>query len=172
MPHETFNSQPEHADASSPLVIVSFQLGPQQYGLPVSAVREVVRLPALIGLAGTGPALCGLLNLRGHYLPVLDGRILIGEPSSCGLDSQVVIVGGAQPEVGLLVDRVNAVAAFPHASRAALQPGLAGPLLAGVIDTSHDTIVLVAPATLVGLAADAQTVIAQHDTMEDIHTNA
>ena len=46
--------------SASPSLIVSFWLGPQQYGLPLEAVREVVRLPALVTLAGAVPALCGL----------------------------------------------------------------------------------------------------------------
>ena len=73
----------EHSAESA--LIVSFRLGSQQYSLPVAAVCEVVRLPALVTLVGAAPALCGLLNLRGLYLPVFDGRLLIGEEAGYDL---------------------------------------------------------------------------------------
>ena len=80
-------------------LIVSFRLGSQQYSLPVAAVCEVVRLPALVTLVGAAPALCGLLNLRGLYLPVFDGRLLVGEAAGYDLSKQIVIVGRARPEL-------------------------------------------------------------------------
>jgi purine-binding chemotaxis protein CheW len=88
------------------MVVVLFQLGDQQYGLPLTVVHEIVRLPALIMLAGAPPALCGLLNLRGRHLPVLDGRVMVGEPALYALSSQLVIAGRGKPELGLLVDQV------------------------------------------------------------------
>src|SRR5215208_237074 len=102
--------------ASSPTtqqdaLIETFQLEHQRYGLALEVVREIVRLPALIMLAGAPPALCGLLNLRGQHLPVLDGRVLVGECSQYDLSSQIVIAGRAQPELGILVDQVNEVCA-------------------------------------------------------------
>jgi chemotaxis signal transduction protein len=90
-------------------LIVTFQLGHQHYGLPLAVVHEIVRLPALTQLAGAPPALCGLLNLRGQHLPVLDGRVLVGEPALYDLANQIVIAGRGQPEFGLLVDQVHDV---------------------------------------------------------------
>ncbi len=91
------------------MIVVLFRLGNQQYGLPLAVVHEIVRLPALIMLAGAPPALCGLLNLRGQHLPVLDGRVLVGEPALYDLNSQIVIAGRDRPELGLLVDQVHDV---------------------------------------------------------------
>ncbi|MFL5805593.1 MAG: chemotaxis protein CheW [Roseiflexaceae bacterium] len=91
------------------MIVVLFQLGNQQYGLPLAVVHEIVRLPALIMLAGAPPALCGLLNLRGQHLPVLNGRVLVGEPALYDLNSQIVIAGRGWPELGLLVDQVHDV---------------------------------------------------------------
>ena len=84
-------------------MIVTFQIAYQQYGLALDVALEIVRLPALIALVGAPPELCGLLNLRGQYLPVLDGRALIGEPSLYDLNSQIIIAGRDKPELGLLV---------------------------------------------------------------------
>lgn len=138
------------------LVIVSFWLGPQQYGLPVASVREVVRLPALIALTDPAPGLCGLLNLRGYYLPVLDGRVLVGEAPHYDLSTQIIIVGHARPKLGLLVDQVNGVATFARAALAPIQRGLATSLLKGVISGDEGPLIVLDLAVLVGLAAEGQ----------------
>jgi chemotaxis signal transduction protein len=137
------------------MVIVSFRLGPQIYGLPINAVREVVRLPALIALAGAPPALCGLLNLRGAYLPVLDGRALVGEPSHFDLSSQVLMVGYARPELGLLVDLVDGVSTGDWHTHTPLQRAMAAPLLNGIIRGEHGDTLLMSPTDLAALVADA-----------------
>jgi chemotaxis signal transduction protein len=157
METRTIFSAQQHVDiADAPLTIVSFQLGPQQYGLPIEAVREIVRLPALIALAGAPPALCGLLNLRGFYLPVLDGRVLVGEIPHYTLNSQIMLIGHSRPKLGLLVDRVERVTAFPRASRTPIQRGVAAPLLDSVIDDQQGAIILLDLAVLAALAAEGQ----------------
>jgi purine-binding chemotaxis protein CheW len=135
--------------------IVRFQLGPQQYGLPVEAVREVVRLPALIALAGVAPELCGLLNLRGLYLPVFDGRILIGETAEYDLSRQIIIVGRARPELGLLVDQVDGVIELAGAGQAELQRPVASPLLDSLVDVDNRAVMLLSVTALLALAAEA-----------------
>lgn len=144
--------------STSSLVIVSFWLGPQQYGLPVEVVREVVRVPALVALAGAAPTLCGLLNLRGDYLPVLDGRMLMGETPRYELSDQILIVGDAQPQLGLLVDQVNGVATFALADCTPIRPGVAATLLDSLINSEQGAIILLNLAALTVLAAEGQLV--------------
>lgn len=145
-----------NAETASALLIVSFRLGPQQYGLPIEAVREVVRLPSLTALAGAPPTLCGLLNLRGSYLPVLDGRALVGEPSHCDLGSQIIVVGRAQPQLGLLVDQVDQVARFDQSACTRLKRGVAMALLETVVETSTGSLLMISLAELEALAADSR----------------
>ena len=40
-----------HAASQDGILTVTFQIANQQYGLPVTLVREIVRLPALVPLA-------------------------------------------------------------------------------------------------------------------------
>ena len=147
--------------ANNPLLVVTFDLGSQQYGLPVAAVREVVRLPDLIVMAGASEALCGLLNLRGQYLPVLDGRLLVGAPANYDLMNQIIIVGdsageNAVPTLGLLVDRVLVVGAYSHTRHAAIVKGTAAPVLGSVIDDDQGPVVLLDWAELLALVPATQ----------------
>jgi purine-binding chemotaxis protein CheW len=122
-------------------LMVTCRLGPQHYGLPIEAVREVVRLPALLSLAGAPPYVCGMLNMRGNYLPVLDGRILIGEPATYDLSNQVILAGHDTPEVGLLVDEVLEVQTLDLSRWTPLHHQAAS-FLQGVINTARGSVVL------------------------------
>jgi purine-binding chemotaxis protein CheW len=122
-------------------LMVTCRLGPQHYGLPIEAIREVVRLPALLSLAGTPPYVCGMLNLRGGYLPVLDGRTLVGAPAQYSLSNQVIIAGHDTPEIGLLVDEVLEVATL-DLNRWTPVGHQAAAFLQGVINTSKGSIIL------------------------------
>ena len=136
-------------------LIVSFRLGSQQYSLPVAAVCEVVRLPALVTLVGAAPALCGLLNLRGLYLPVFDGRLLIGEEAGYDLSKQIVIVGRARPELGVIVDQVHGVVRRGGVSSAPLARPLAGSLIESVCEADHGSIIGISLMALLALGTEA-----------------
>jgi chemotaxis signal transduction protein len=140
-------------------LIVSFRLGSQQYGLPIAVVCEVVRLPALVTLVGAAAALCGLLNLRGLYLPVFDGRVLLGEAADYDLSKLIMIVGRVGPELGLLVDQVHGVGPRGGVSSAALTHPLAGALIDSVCEAAHGSdhgsIICLSPAALLALATEA-----------------
>jgi purine-binding chemotaxis protein CheW len=134
------------------ILTVTFRIGRQLYGLPVAAVLEVVRLPALVNVAGAPPALVGLLNLRGRYLPILSGHVLVGAPPRYDLDSQIVIAGQPSAELGLLVDQVGEVTALPAQRLVPLGQGAAAPFLQGVIDTEEGSLLLFNIAELRALA--------------------
>lgn len=132
-------------------VFVTFQIAYQHYALPLSVVREVVRLPALVPLAGSPPTLCGLLNLRGQYLPILDGRILMGEQAIRDLTNQILIVGREQPEVGLLVDQVQEIFTLPTSQIRPINRSDIAPFLTSVSDLAGVSILLFDPEALLAM---------------------
>ena len=93
-------------------LVVTFKVGRQTYALPLGVVLQVVRLPALTVVPDAPPTLCGLINLRGTFLPVLNGRVVLGEPSAVNLACQVIVMGNGTPTFSLLVDEVDAVRRF------------------------------------------------------------
>jgi purine-binding chemotaxis protein CheW len=127
-------------DTTTSLVI--FQIAHQQYALVLDAVLEVVWLPALVALAGAPPTLCGLLNLRGRYLPVLSGRALVGEPVTYDLSNQIVIAGHGQPELGLLVDHVRDVCMIGAQQIAPIGRADVAPFLTSVFDQAEEAVLV------------------------------
>jgi purine-binding chemotaxis protein CheW len=97
------------ASLPAPFLAVSFSIAGQMYGIAVAQVHEIVSVPALLPIGGAPAYLPGMLNLRGLFLPVLDGRALVDAPAQLDLSNQVVILGAAAPEFGLLVDQAHVV---------------------------------------------------------------
>ncbi len=136
------------------LLAVTFSLAEQRYALPLDAVLQVVRLPALTAVAGAPPMICGLLNLRGLFLPVLDGRVLVGAEPAYSLDSCVIILAQyGQPALGLLADTVEAVRSFSPKSLSAVTHGSA--FIAGVSPDDEGGTILIDPEALHRIAAGA-----------------
>ena len=102
---------------------VVFSLAGAEYGLPVAAVREVLRRPDVITPLPNAPDfVSGVLTLRGEVLPLVDQRRLLHLPAAGGeaaaglARGRVVVVGrdGADAaRVGLLVDGLSGLVTIP-----------------------------------------------------------
>jgi purine-binding chemotaxis protein CheW len=138
-------------DLAHAALVVTFQIAQQRYALPVEVVCEIIRIPALAALAGAPPTLCGLLNLRGQFLPALDGRALVGEPIECDLNSQIVIAGSKRPQLGLLVDQVSDVRSVPAGRLVPISRADVAPFLAGVFEQDGESVLVFDLAALLTL---------------------
>jgi purine-binding chemotaxis protein CheW len=103
---------------------VVFLLGGERYGLPITAVQEVVRRPASLTRVPMAPDfVAGVMNLRGVVLPVISQAHRFGTAGpAAGGRVMVVRIGGLM--AGLAVDAVTEILNLDPAS---LQPA---PLLA------------------------------------------
>lgn len=107
-------------DTAAEEQILLFTLGGDEFGLPVGAVREVVRRPEQLTRLPRAPAFVeGIMNLRGQVLPVIDQRRRFGAAHDDGARKPVLVVTIGDTQAGFVVDRVTRVASVPAA---ALQP--------------------------------------------------
>lgn len=136
------------AESSLPdtILLVTFSMEHQWYGLPLASVLQVIRLPALLTLAGAPPILCGMLNLHGQYLPVLSGRSLVNLPQEYAVNNQILIVGHMQspgvPCFGLLVDQVHDVYTSHRTQFTPLARHTAAAFLRGVFQIQERSVLL------------------------------
>jgi chemotaxis signal transduction protein len=142
------------AASEQAITLVTLHIGQQLYGLHVAAVREIVRLPALTALAGTSPITCGLLNVRGQYVPVLDGCALVGEPSHYDLSSQIVLAGREKPELGLLVEQVSDVWTIAARQIVPIRQTDAAAFLSSVVERAGRSVLLFDLDALLALRPD------------------
>jgi purine-binding chemotaxis protein CheW len=116
---------------------LAFFLDQECYGVPISAVREIVRVPLFTEVPRSGPDLLGVINLRGEVLPVYDLKLRLrlqaapakvagpeAMPEALPRGARVLVLrGGDQGDVGVLVDGVSEVVRFPDRE---LEPAPAG----------------------------------------------
>lgn len=92
--------------------LVTFCLNREHFAFPMAAVREIIRVPEVVRVPLSPPALEGLANLRGQMLPVVNlRRALRFQPIPNDSATRVVVVEeeGAHGIVGFVVDRVSRV---------------------------------------------------------------
>ena len=117
---------------------VVFRLGAEEFGLPIDAVDEVVRMPDQIARLPKAPKfLEGVVNLRGAVVPVIDQRRRFGMPAGEEtVRRRLVVVRTGAHRAGLIVDSVSEVLRTSE-DEIAPAPALTGesdPLVQGVVN--------------------------------------
>lgn len=87
---------------------VSFMVEGRAYGIPIGAVREIIRWTRVTPLPRQPIHSRGVLNLRGTIVPVYDLRARLSGALTEATDSHVVVIAtmGGQT-LGILVDAVS-----------------------------------------------------------------
>ena len=93
------------------LQYLTFALGEDVFALETGFVREVIELVPVTRIPKTPAFLRGVINLRGHAVPVVDLRIKFGMPMVQDTVSTCIIIvdveiEGEQCHVGAIVDSV------------------------------------------------------------------
>jgi purine-binding chemotaxis protein CheW len=96
----------DQAPSVSEVVVV--RLGGSRYALPMDAVAEVGRPPAMTRVPSLPTWLAGVVNWRGRVLAVIDLRPLLGAPAA-ELDrrARLVVLNREGVPVGLLTEGVE-----------------------------------------------------------------
>ena len=94
------------------LSLLSFQLGEQEYALPLDRVREIIQLPQNISeVARSETAVLGVVTLRDQLLPLVSLRALLGMPPESGRKDpgKVVVLPMGGGAVGVVTDRTREI---------------------------------------------------------------
>ncbi len=90
---------------------LTFQVGGEEYAVPVAYVTEIVRLQKTFAVPDVPGYIRGVINLRGKVIPLLDVRNRFGLEEAAYTDRTVVVVlEVAEAATGLIVDCVSEVA--------------------------------------------------------------
>ncbi len=89
---------------------VLFRLEKDRYALPLDAVREVVVAPErYTRVPHAGPAVKGVMTLRGRVVPVVDLAKLLGLGGEPGTVGKVVLLEFSRRDLGLFVSDVEGI---------------------------------------------------------------
>jgi purine-binding chemotaxis protein CheW len=99
------------------LHLLTFTLDREEFGIPVTQVREVIRVSEITRVPQAPAHVRGVANLRGRILAVVELRSRLGlPPAELTPRSRVVVVEVRERVLGLLVDAVSQVTKVPEAS--------------------------------------------------------
>lgn len=110
------------------LHIVGFQVGRETYGVPITSLHEIVRVPEITAVPDAPDFMEGVINLRGKIVSVMDLRKRLGEKKvTTSRRNRILVVEHRGRLSGLIVDSASEVLKIPaadvEASPAALQEG-------------------------------------------------
>src|SRR4051794_10488732 len=90
--------------------IISFEVRDQTFGIDIGSVREIRGWTPGTPLPQAQEYVCGVVNLRGNVLPILDlgSRLGFGQTTPTARHAIVVVQVGSQ-DIGLPVDGVNEI---------------------------------------------------------------
>ena len=125
--------------------MVVFLLGQEHYGLPISAVREIIVPPVIRSVPQAKEHVRGLINLRGKVISVLDLTGLLGLPSIPMAEKQrrIVVLERKDTLLGIEVDAVYEVTNLDD-SKVELPPEYAGDsgYLAGIANQGENLLLI------------------------------
>ena len=110
MEHRSRAAHTGHGSGALPAewVGVGFRIGEEQFVAGRENVREVLMLPdSITRVPGAKRWLLGIANLRGHLLPLIDVKLLLGSGrTTLRRTTRVISVNHREVPAGLVVDEV------------------------------------------------------------------
>jgi purine-binding chemotaxis protein CheW len=105
-------SGPAAVESRQQVSLVSFDLGTQEYALPLDRVREIIPLPDQVAeVPRSETAVLGVVTLRERLLPLVSLRALLGLPSEPHREERgkVVVLSMGSGAVGMVADRTREI---------------------------------------------------------------
>jgi purine-binding chemotaxis protein CheW len=100
---------------NSDLHIVGFRVGRETYGVPITALHEIVRVPEITAVPDAPDYMEGVINLRGKIVSVIDLRKRFGEKQAASSKRNRILVLEHNGRLsGLIVDSASEVLKIPE----------------------------------------------------------
>lgn len=134
------------------LQLVVFQLGKEEYGIPIKIVQEIIMPQEMTKIPRAPKFIEGVINLRGNIVPVIDGckrfqvdRSLSGKTAA---DERIVVIDIDKQVLGIIVNDVseviNVAKAFIDSNPASL--GDDSELIIGIAKIDKRLLILLNPS--------------------------
>jgi purine-binding chemotaxis protein CheW len=92
------------------LHIVGFRVGRETYGVPITSLHEIVRVPEITVVPDAPDYLEGVINLRGKIVSVMDLRKRFGDKdATLKRQNRILVVEHSGKLAGLIVDSATEV---------------------------------------------------------------
>lgn len=89
--------------------LIAFKLGSEEYTVPIEAVQEIIMPQKMTHMPKTPLFVEGVINLRGHIIPIIDGRKSFDLPAIDSTEMRIIVLELESHTIGLIVDEVSEV---------------------------------------------------------------
>lgn len=93
--------------------LLVFEVGGSAFACDMDAFREIVPAQHVTRLPGAPPTVCGLINLRGTIVTVIDGGVALGKPPCKRAEGLILLVEYLERWAGIGVDDVRDIQDIP-----------------------------------------------------------
>lgn len=126
-------------------------IGRENYALPIEVIREVVPQPSVTPVPTAPESVCGLFNVRGEIIPLLDTAALLGIGSVGRVAFAVVVESPAGPAGLAVSDLPRAVDLDDPVAEADGEAATGTHALGGGLVVMLDPARLIAPGRIRGI---------------------
>lgn len=125
---------------------VAFSIGEQQYCVDIMQVREIRAWDGATALPNSEAYIRGVINLRGHIVPVIDLRTRFGQGTTDTDKGAVIVIVMIDEKLhGLLVDAVSDILSIkPDSIAPAPASASDSGLLSGIITHDDQMVAIIA----------------------------
>jgi chemotaxis protein CheZ len=95
---------------------IGFQLGGEEYSIPILKVREIINAPGMTRLPQSPEYIEGVADLRGSVVPIVNLRKLVQLDGAPGGGDKVIVLSNGKVTFGILVDGITGVIAIEDSS--------------------------------------------------------
>jgi purine-binding chemotaxis protein CheW len=110
LPPEQLVEEEPHVPTRRLLV---FEVGGSAFACDMESFREIVPTQAMTRLPGASNTVCGLINLRGIIVTVIDGGIVLGKPAYARTRGLILLMDYHERWIGIGVDDVRDIQDVP-----------------------------------------------------------
>lgn len=126
--------------------VVCFKIGSEEYGIEILKVQEILKLPKITKLPKSADFIIGVIDLRGHVIPIIDLSKRFGITENTGSENQrAVVVDINGKKVGLAIDSVSHVIRVDSKDIEQAPPivkGISGKYIVGIAKVESGFIVI------------------------------
>lgn len=103
--------------------LLVFEVGGSAFACEMESFREIVPTQAMTRLPGAPNTVCGLMNLRGTIVTVIDGGIVLGKPGYARARGLILLLDYLERWIGIGVDDVRDIQDVPVDQFSAAEAG-------------------------------------------------
>jgi len=152
---ESATIPPEQAVEEEPRVptrrLLAFEVGGGVFACDMESFREIVPTQRTTRLPGAPDTVCGLINLRGTIVTVIDGGVVLGKRACAQTNGLILLADYFERLVGVCVDDVRDIHDVPidQFTSANAPEGIPEGIVTGIVEIEGKSVMVLDTKALV-----------------------